>query len=540
MDSKDSAQVVALGAEAASFAAIDSGVKGVFGYPGTPSTEVIEGVKEIISSLDDGRVSEWAANEKVAYEMALGLSYTGHRSMVVMKHVGLNVAMDAFVNSAMTGVRGGLVVVVADDPSMHSSQNEQDSRYLADFAHVPCFEPSTLQEVYDLTCKAFDISEKEQLPIVLRLVTRLSHSRGMISRGAMKDPGCIGKPPEEEIKNWILVPAFARERYKALRNKLGEMTRETDRLNKVTINKNRIGVVTAGMGKAYFDQLCSSDHEIRTYNRLDIMGYPVNSGMMEELLSNCDKVFVFEEDYPYLEDKLIALSKEKNIHGRRDGTLPFAGELNPLNLRTALGIDVPEVCHKTEMELPLRPPRLCDGCGHIDTFKAMNAAFKNLGIKDQRVFGDIGCYALGVQPQYNSLHTCVEMGASVGMALGAAYGEVSPAVGVLGDSTFFHSGLPTLISIAKTKVNVNLIVLDNQSTAMTGQQETIALDILPAIAKGAGFDDDHIHTLIPLPKFHEENVKRLEKIFSHDGPDFIIFKRECVQSLRKKANIKKR
>lgn len=536
MEKKDSKQVVALGAEAASFAAIDSGVKGVFGYPGTPSTEVIEGAREIISSLDDGRISEWAANEKVAYEMALGVSYTGHRTMVVMKHVGLNVAMDAFVNSAMTGVRGGFVVVVADDPSMHSSQNEQDSRYLADFAHVPCFEPSTLQEVYDLTCMAFDISEKEQLPIVLRLVTRLSHSRGIISRGSMKAPVSIGQPPEEEINNWILVPAFARKRYQALRNKLGEMTSETDKLNALTIKGSRTGIVTAGMGKAYFDQLCNEDLKVREYNRLDIMGYPVNADMMKELIANCDEIYVFEEDYPYLEDKLIALSKEDNIHGRRDATLPFAGELNPLKLRTSLGIEIPPVHKQVGMQLPVRPPRLCDGCGHIDTFKVLNEALDNLGIKDPRVFGDIGCYALGVQPQYNSLHTCVEMGASIGMALGAAYGEMSPAIGVLGDSTFFHSALPTLISVAKTQVNVNLVVLDNKSTAMTGQQETIAEDILPEIAKGAGFKSEHIHTLIPLPKFHEKNVKKFEKILKHNGPDFVIFKRECVQSLRKKAN----
>ncbi len=538
MEKNIKSQILALGDEAVSFAAIDSGVKGIYGYPGTPSTEVFEGAARAIKKLDDGRVAEWAANEKVAYELALGTSYSGHRTIVTMKHVGLNVAMDAFVNSAMTGVRGGLLVIVADDPGMHSSQNEQDSRYLADFAHITCLEPSTPQEAYDLTCKAFEISERQQLPVMIRLVTRLAHSRGMIDRVELKAPICIGKPPADEMKNWILVPALARIQYKKLRGKLGEMESLTEELNTITDKGTKIGLITAGMGKAYMDQLCKEDDSVNKYTRFDIRSYPVTTKMLKSMLDKCEKLYVFEENFPYIEDKLVALSRGTEIHGRRDETLSIDGELTPAKLRTALGVAHPEQLDRVSMELPIRPPRLCDGCGHTDAFKALNEAFKRMGIEDPRVFGDIGCYALAVQPPLNAIHACVEMGASLGMALGAAYGGMTPSVGVLGDSTFFHSGLPTMISMAQTKVNANIMVLDNRSTAMTGQQKTIALDSIPDVAKGAGFKEKNIHILIPLPNKHEENVEKLVEILSHDGPDFIIFKRECIEALRKGINKK--
>ncbi|MCA9521965.1 MAG: thiamine pyrophosphate-binding protein, partial [Myxococcales bacterium] len=204
---------LALGAEAAAFAAFDAGAKAFFGYPGTPSTEAFERAEILVREAADGRVAHWAANEKVAYELALGASYTGHRVLVTMKHVGLNVAMDAFVNSAMTGVQGGLVLLVADDPGMHSSQNEQDSRYLADFANVPCLEPSTVQECYDFGREAFALSERLKLPVMLRLVTRLAHCRGPIARGVTIEPSSVGLPQGADASGWILVPASARKQY---------------------------------------------------------------------------------------------------------------------------------------------------------------------------------------------------------------------------------------------------------------------------------------------------------------------------------------
>ena len=524
---------LALGDEAVSFGAIDAGVKGVFGYPGTPSTEVFEAAEIIINELNDGRVAEWAANEKAAYEMALGCSYTGNRTMVTMKHVGLNVAMDPFVNSALTGIKGGFVLLVADDPSMHSSQNEQDSRYLADFAHIPCLEPSTIQEAYDLTLEAFELSEKLGLPVMLRLVTRIAHSRSIVNRKEMKSPVSLGIPSHEETFNWVLVPHISRKKYDALRESLPKLQNGVKKYNKLKLGKNRLGIVTAGMGKAHFDQLCRTEESVRDFTRLDIQAYPIDTKIIDEMLTVCNVIYILEEDYPYIEDQFVFRTRQTKIHGRRDRTIPISGELTPLIVRQILNLEVPELPKPVEMELPQRPPRLCEGCGHIDAFKAIKEAFIEIGQKDFRVFGDIGCYTLGVQKPYESIHTTVEMGASVGMTFGAAVAGMEPAMGVIGDSTFFHSGIAGLINIAKSKVNANLVIMDNRTTAMTGQQPTVMIDSLTGISKSVGFSQEHIHELIPLPKYHKENVKTLIKVLKHQGPDVIIFKRDCIQAKRK-------
>ena len=525
--------VLALGDEAVSFGAIDAGVKGIFGYPGTPSTEVFEAAEIMVNELKDGRVAEWAANEKAAYEMALGCSYTGNRTLVTMKHVGLNVAMDPFVNSALTGIRGGFVLLVADDPSMHSSQNEQDSRYLANFAHIPCLEPSTIQEAYDLTLEAFDLSEKLKLPVMIRIVTRIAHSRSILNRGELKSPVSMGIPSREETFNWVLIPHISRKKYDELRENLPILQQGVKKYNKLKLGRSSLGIVTAGMGKAHFDQLCRVEESIKGFTRLDIQAYPIEPKIIDEMLTACDVIYVFEEDYPYIEDQFVSRTRHTKIHGRRDRTIPISGELTPLEIRQVLNLEIPEMPTAVEMELPQRPPRLCEGCGHIDAYKAIKEAFLKIGQVDFRIFGDIGCYTLGVQKPYECLHTTVEMGASVGMTFGAAVAGMEPAMGVIGDSTFFHSGIAGLTSIAKSKVNANLVIMDNRTTAMTGQQPTIMLNSLPGIAKGVGFDPEHIHELIPLPKFHEENVENLIKILTHSGPDVIIFKRDCIQAKRK-------
>lgn len=528
-----SQEIIVMGDEALAHAAIDSGLKAIFSYPGTPSTEIFESAEELIHKLNDGRVARWAPNEKVAYEMALGASYSGGRALTTMKHVGLNVAMDAFVNSALTEVRGGFVVAVADDPSMHSSQNEQDSRLLADFAMIPCFEPSTPQEVYDFTCKAYEFSERLKIPVVLRLVTRLAHSRGVIHKGATKSPLGIGAPPKNEEDGWILMPAIARNQYLKLREKIKVFTEEASVMNRVTNNGHKIGVIAAGMGRAYYDQVVRENPEVAKYNRFDVLAYPVDFKALSSFVNSCEEVYVFEENFPYLEDMILKLMGKTKIHGRRDNTFLIAGELTPMILRKALKLEIPESKGKARIDLVGRPPRLCDGCGHEDAYRALNQAYFNIGVTDPRVYGDIGCYTLGALPPFSTISTCVEMGASAGMALGAAYAGLTPAVGIIGDSTFFHSALPTLVAMAKSKVNVTLIVMDNRITAMTGQQPTIATDIIPDIAKAVGFKDENIHHFIPLAKNHDENVKALEAILKHDGPDLVIFKRECIQAFRK-------
>ena len=527
-------QIMVMGDEAVAHAAIDSGVKGIFGYPGTPSTEIFECAHILADKYGGGRTAQWAANEKVAYEMALGASYAGNRAMVSMKHVGLNVAMDAFVNSGITGVNGGLVVVVADDPGMHSSQNEQDTRYLADFALIPCLEPSTPQEAYDFTKKAFELSEFLSLPIVLRLVTRLAHSRGLIEPSSrMEVPVEKGMPPTTDSNKWVLIPSNARVQYQSLRDKVPLIQDTMAAFNNSQINDRSVGVIVAGMGRAYFEQICREFPEFKNYSRLDIAGYPLKEMVVRDFAQTCGKVYVFEENYPFIEDLVLKLAPTTIIHGRRDASIPIAGELSLLKLRNSLGIKSLKARPPINISVPNRPPKLCDGCGHSDTFIAVKEAFKNIGVADPRIFGDIGCYTLGYLPPYNAIHSAVEMGASLGMALGAGHVGMTPVVGVIGDSTFFHSGLTSLVSLADCKGNVNFVVMDNRITAMTGQQKTVATNVMADIARAVGLKDDQIHTFEPHAKKHAENTAALEKIFSDQRPAFIIFRRECVEAQRK-------
>ena len=529
----DQREMMVLGDEAISWGAMDSGMKAAYAYPGTPSTEIMEGIQYILKD-DKERIAKWVANEKVSYEMAMGTSYAGYRSLICLKHVGLNVAMDAFVNSALTGVQGGLVIAVADDPSMHSSQNEQDSRYLADFAHIPCLEPATPQEAYDYTCHAFEISEALGLPVLIKLVTRLAHSRGPILRMEQMYPlKSLGIPKEDTKNDWVLVPSIARKRYRDLREKLSKMLTVSNKYNKTSISGHKKGVITCGMGRAYFNQICREDPTLKEYNRLDVHCYPLSLTNLRKFVKSSDEIYVFEENFPYLEDKVRDMGQGKIVYGRRNNSIPMDGELNPILLKQCLNLPLHKSREEASITVPIRPPRLCDGCGHTDAFNAMKVALKNIGVKDPRIFGDIGCYTLGVMPPHNMISTCVEMGASIGMALGAAQAGITPSIGVIGDSTFFHSALPTFLSMAQSDVNVNIVILDNRITGMTGQQPTIAVDIFEDVAESFGFKKEQVHVLKPLPKKHDENVLELEKIFQNNGPSVIIFRRECIQALRK-------
>jgi indolepyruvate ferredoxin oxidoreductase alpha subunit len=290
--------------------------------------------------------------------------------------------------------------------------------------------------------------------------------------------------------------------------------------------------VVAGMGKAYFDQLARENDIANSFTRLDIRAYPFRYELIEKMCAYCDVIYIFEEDYPYIEDMFISREGSTKIHGRRDKTVPISGELTPLKMSKALSLDYPDIERTAGIELPIRPPRFCDGCGHVDAYKAIKEAFLKMGIEDFRVFGDIGCYTLGYGKPYECLHTTVAMGASVGMTVGAAFAGMEPSVGVIGDSTFFHSGMQSLISMANSSVNANLIIMDNQTTAMTGQQRTIYTGDISKAVEGLGMPKEDIHTLIPLPRYHAENVDKLVSIFEHKGPDVIIFKRECVQAAK--------
>lgn len=523
---------LALGVEAAAQAAFDAGIKGAFGYPGTPSTEGFEYAEALVRQGGPDRVAHWAANEKVAYDLALGMSYAGFRSLVTMKHVGLNVAMDAYANSALTGVQGGLVLLVADDPGMHSSQNEQDSRRLAEFAWLPCLEPSTVQEAYDLTWRAFELSEALQVPVMLRLVTRLAHCRAPFRRREVLAPTGLGLTPKSRVQDWVLIPSNARRRYVDLLAKQPRLREEAAKLNRLVSGTGRRGVALAGLGRAYFGQLVLEHPELAALPRLEVAAYPVDPELEQAFLGQVDEVLVFEEDYPVLEERL-GLRGKARVRGRLDGTVPRTGELSPRILKDALGLATPEGKAAAGLELPVRAPRFCEGCGHVDAYDAIQEALRNVGAPGARVFGDIGCYTLAAQEPLAAIHAVVEMGASISMAVGASLAGQTPAVAVIGDSTFAHSGLPALLTAAEAKANVTVVVLDNRVVGMTGQQPSQALDQVERLVRGLGIPEADLQTLTPLPSRHGDNVAAMEAALRHAGPSVVVFRRECIQSLRR-------
>lgn len=523
---------LALGVEAAAQAAFDAGIKGAFGYPGTPSTEGFEYAEALVREGGSDRVAHWAANEKVAYDLALGMSYAGFRSLVTMKHVGLNVAMDAYANSALTGVQGGLVLLVADDPGMHSSQSEQDSRRLAEFAWLPCLEPSTVQEAYDFTWRAFELSEALQVPVMLRMVTRLAHCRAPFQRRPTLAPTGVGLTPKSRIQDWVLIPSNARRRYVDLLAKQPQLREAAAALNHLVPGTGRRGVALAGLGRAYFDQLALEHPELAALPRLEVAAYPVDPELERAFLGQVDEVMVFEEDYPVLEERL-GMRGTARVHGRLDGAVPRTGELSPRILKEALGLVTPAGKAAATLELPVRAPRFCEGCGHVDAYEAIQEALRNVGAPEARVFGDIGCYTLAAQEPLAAIHAVVEMGASISLAVGAAFAGQTPSVAVIGDSTFAHSGLPALLTAAEAKANVTVVVLDNRVVGMTGQQPSQALDQVERLVLGLGIPEANLQVLTPLPSRHGDNVAAMEAALRHAGPSVVVFRRECIQSLRR-------
>lgn len=520
-----------LGDEAVAVAAIHAGIGGAFSYPGTPSTEIFECISE--RTRGDDRISaRWSANEKVAYEEALGMSYAGKRAIISMKHVGLNVAADPFINSALTGVNGGVVLAVADDPGMHSSQNEQDSRFYGEFAQIIVYEPANQQEAYDMTREAFEVSEKFGIPVVIRLVTRLAHSRANVRvqppAEDSNDNGRLGLP---DPNNWTLVPSNARRRFRQLLNlqpKLREWSEKHDR-NELSLSGRR-GIIATGLGYNYVREAIGSNSE---FSFLRIATYPLPVEQIRKLVDHCDEILVVEDGYPFIEKRLNGVLglPGKAIHGKLTGKLPPDGELTPDLVATGLGqpFAVPTAAVG---DLTGRPPALCRGCPHIDTFKAIIDA--TASHSDAILFSDIGCYTLGVLPPYKAVHSCVDMGASIAMAHGAAQAGAHPVLCTIGDSTFTHSGMTPLIGAIRNNADMTVFILDNAIVAMTGGQETMAagqqlLDLL----KGLGVTDEHLHVIEPLAKNHEQNVELVSKAINHRGLSVVVAQRECIHNRRK-------
>jgi indolepyruvate ferredoxin oxidoreductase alpha subunit len=523
---------ILLGDEAIGLGAIHAGLSGVYGYPGTPSTEIFEFVERSAKKTGDIHAF-WSTNEKVAYEEALGMSWAGKRALVCMKHVGLNVAADAFMNSAVTGTNGGLVLAVADDPGMHSSQNEQDSRYFAQFALIPCFEPRNQQECYDMMFEAFELSEELSVPVMIRLVTRIAHSRSGVAIRTQQPQNELH--PDKQIKKWTLLPINARVQYKQLTEKQPELLRRAEESpHNALVLRGTSGVIACGLAGNYLYENLGEDHD---YSILSICQYPLPAEKVRALVYHVDELLILEDGYPLVENTVRGLFGLEGVRvkGRMTGEIPRTGELNPDIVREALGFEpLPTACEPAT-DLANRPPALCKGCPHTDSFRALNEALKQF--ENPQVFSDIGCYTLAALPPLEAVHSCVAMGASIGMAAGAAHAGYTPAVAAIGDSTFAHGGITPLMSAVQQNVNLNVLVVDNSTVGMTGTQRSMSTgSTLDQAILGTGISEDHFRIIEPTPRNHDQNVAVIREELAHEGPSVIVARRACIEALKARSN----
>ena len=544
-----------LGDEALALGALHAGLSGVYAYPGTPSTEITEFIQNNPLAKERGVHSRWCTNEKTAMETALGMSYAGKRALVCMKHVGMNVCADPFMNAASTGVNGGLVVLSADDPSMHSSQNEQDSRFYGKFAMIPMFEPSNQQEAYDMVADAFELSEALQLPVLMRFVTRLAHSRAAVKVKEAREENPYN--PDKDLSRWVLIPLNARRQYAKLVSLQARVEQSAeDSPYNWTENldgKHPLGIIATGIGYNYVKESAPAGIPI-----LKISQYPLPVSKVKALAASCEKILVVEDGQPFVEElvkgilgadypvigKLAGRTGDKaNTIGRMpltgeliDGVLPRMGELTPDSVAAALGLKSGPVFSPAKNVMP-RPPQLCQGCGHRDVFAALG--FIANEFPDSRIFGDIGCYALGFLPPFRTIESCVDMGSAITLAKGAADAGMFPVFCVIGDSTFTHSGMTGLLDAVNENSPITVIISDNFTTAMTGGQDSAGLNKYEAICLALGVEREHLHLVVPVPKNMEEIKAIIRKEMMYKGVSVIIPQRECMQTLGRRLRRQK-
>ena len=529
-----------LGDEAIALGALNAGIQGVYAYPGTPSTEITEFIQLHPLTKERGIHSAWCTNEKTAMEAALGVSYVGKRALVCMKHVGMNVAADAFVNSAMAGPNGGVVVVAADDPSMHSSQNEQDSRFYGKFSLVPVLEPSNQQEAYDMVKYAFELSEQKRVPVLLRVTTRMAHSRAVVEIDTKAEPIAPLHYPAEP-KSWILLPANSRKRYPELIATYNNLQNEC-KWNKFyntplpdgTFGKQ--GIIACGIA---FNYLCENMPEEEFVGKpiYKVSQYPVEESIIRKMAEECSEILIMEEGQPLLEEMVKGiLPTPCKISGRLNGVLPREGELTPDSVRKSLGL-APHEAHAASQNVVPRPPALCMGCGHRDVYNALNETLKEY--PNHKVFSDIGCYTLGALPPFRAIDSTIDMGASITMAKGAADAGQFPSVAVIGDSTFTHSGITGLLDAANANANMVVVISHNLTTGMTGGQDSAGTTKLEAICMAVGVDPKHVRGVVPLAKNMEEIKQIIKEEIEYNGLSVIIPRRECIQTFKRHQKAKK-
>lgn len=505
-------RVLMLGAEAIARGAIEAGISYATSYPGTPATQILEYVAK-----NSEVPCEWSINEKIAYEVAYGVSLTGRRALCSMKHVGVNVAADPLMTSAYLGVRGGLVLAVGDDPGAYSSQNEQDSRYLASFAKIPCLEPYNGESAKEYTKLAYEISEEVSLPVMIRSQTRLLHCYEPVTIGSIlpqKEINLIKDPLHQ-----IAIPRHVITLHKELNSKQDKIKEIIKRyqFNQIIPGKGKVGIIACGLAYTYALEL-GEDLPL-----LKITAYPVEDELLKEFVKDLEEVIVVEEGYPFIEEKVRCF--HPRVKGKLTGDLPLEGELGPNPLFKLFGKEG----QTTSETVPPRPPVLCPGCPHREFFKALLEAGPVF------VAGDIGCYTLGALPPLQAMDTCLCMGASISKAVGIAKQGIKRVAAVIGDSTFWHTGVPALINAVYNKANILVCILDNSVVAMTGHQPTPHIGItakgektkelsLVEICKACGVDS--VVEIDPLKK--EELVVALKKGLENEGVHVVIAKRPCV------------
>ncbi len=538
---KDTGRALLLGNEAITRGLIEAGVRFASTYPGTPSSEVGNILEKI--SDDAGMYFEFSTNEKVAFEVSAAAAVSGVRSFAFMKHVGLNVAAEPLLTLAYSGVRGGMLVMTADDPFAHSSQNEQDNRFYAPLALVPMVEPSTPAEGKEMVAAAYEISEELSMPVLFRTTTRMNHARGIVSFGPRKDTPAKGHFEKDDAR-FVCVPANARKNRVLLleRNRKALELSEKSPLNFITGNADSdVGVITSGVSYTYVKE-CMSDVAILKLG----FTYPLPEKKIAEFIKGKKKIIIVEELEPYLEDAVYRIMGQNGIAvpviGKRDGTLPREGEFSPDVLKVLAEhvklIDYPVKLDKPDVALPMRPPTLCAGCPHRGTFAAMKKA---IGNRPAVFASDIGCYTLGSAPPFKLADFVLCMGGGAGTAGGFSEATDQKAVAFIGDSTFFHSGIAPLVSAKFNNHNLTLVILDNRITAMTGQQPnpgtgrnfggkvTEPVDI-EKLVRGIGIEFVEIVDAFDVKK----TTETMKKAVDFDGVSVIISKGPCQVDIKRK------
>ncbi len=516
------------GNEAVARGAWEGGVLVAASYPGTPSTEILEN----LAKYEEVK-AEWAPNEKVAFEVALGAAIGGARATVSMKHVGLNVAADPLMSSSYSGINAGFLIISADDPGMHSSQNEQDNRMYAKFAKLPLLEPSDAQEALDFAKIGFEISEQFDTPVLLRLTTRIAHTKCVVEVGERKEARV--KPYVKNTDKFILVPANARKRHLVVEERLKKLREfaEKTELNRIEWGDRKIGIVTSGIAYQYAKEVFPE----ASFLKLGFT-WPTPIELIRKFSQEVEKLYVVEELEPFLEEQIRAAGIE--VTGKE--VVPLVDELSPRKVRIALfGKELP---HPEPEEVVARPPVLCPGCPHIGTYWVLNRL-------KAVVMGDIGCYTLGFQKPLSAMDTCLEMGFSISGAHGLEKAQgrelAKKLVATIGDSTFLHSGMTGLMDIVYNKGTSTVVILDNRTTAMTGHQDHPATGKTAKGEPTKAVDFKELVKAIGVEKVYEVDPhdlkatrKALREAMEAEEPAVVIAKRPCTLLKEVREEIQKR